>query len=63
MSVVSKLTFIPFTPHYTDNDAAPQTYHSDRDSFRGELRGGLNTNFGESPPTPALRVTLTYAKP
>ncbi|KAM5533040.1 hypothetical protein V8D89_013284 [Ganoderma adspersum] len=45
MSVVSKLTFIPFTPHYTDSDAAPQTYHSDRDSFRGELRGGLNTKF------------------
>ncbi|KAM5543358.1 hypothetical protein V8D89_003232 [Ganoderma adspersum] len=42
MSVVSKLTFIPFTPHYTDSNTAPQTYHSDRDSFRGELRGGLN---------------------
>ncbi|KAM5535094.1 hypothetical protein V8D89_011180 [Ganoderma adspersum] len=45
MSVVSKLTFIPFIPRYTDSDAAPQTYHSDRDSFRGELRGGLNTRF------------------
>ncbi|KAM5535090.1 hypothetical protein V8D89_011176 [Ganoderma adspersum] len=45
MSVVSKLTFIHFIPRYTDSDAAPQTYHSDRDSFRGELRGGLNTRF------------------
>ncbi|KAM5535148.1 hypothetical protein V8D89_011234 [Ganoderma adspersum] len=45
MSVVSKLTFIPFTPHYTDSDAVPQTYHSNRDSFRGELRSGLNTMF------------------
>lgn len=63
MSVVSKLAFIAFTPHYTDDDTVPQTYQSDRDSFRGELRCGLNTKFGESPPTPISRVALMHAKP
>ncbi|KAM5533050.1 hypothetical protein V8D89_013268 [Ganoderma adspersum] len=58
MFVVSKLTFIPFTPHYTDSDTAPQTYHSDRDSFRGELRGGLNTNFAAG----IARIRLLYSK-
>ena len=48
MSVVSKLTFIPFTPPSTDSDSAIQTYHSLRDMFRGELRGGIDTMFGES---------------
>ncbi|PIL27865.1 hypothetical protein GSI_09987 [Ganoderma sinense ZZ0214-1] len=40
---VSKLTFIPFTPD--DTDSTPYAYHSDRDLFRGEIRGGLNTKF------------------
>lgn len=62
MSVISKLTFIPFTPHCTSSDAIPQTYKSDRDSFRGELRSGLNAKFGEYPRTPISGVTLMYTK-
>ncbi|KAM5530351.1 hypothetical protein V8D89_015992 [Ganoderma adspersum] len=60
MSVVSKLTFIPFTPHYTDNDAGPQTYQSNRDSFRGELRGGLNTKFALA--AGIAQMCLPYSK-
>ena len=48
MSVVSKLMFVPFTPYSTDTDTVPHVYQSNRDTFRGEVRGGLNTMFGES---------------
>ncbi|KAM5537483.1 hypothetical protein V8D89_008810 [Ganoderma adspersum] len=58
MSVVSKLTFVPFTPPHTDSTS--QVYHSDRDLFRGELRGGLNTNFALA--TGIVGMGLPYSK-
>ena len=61
MSVVSKLTFIPFTPNGDDGDDAPQMYHSNRDQFRGELRGGLNAKFGE-PPSITPSSSLDHAE-
>ncbi|PIL27901.1 hypothetical protein GSI_10023 [Ganoderma sinense ZZ0214-1] len=43
MSVVSKLTFVPFTPDSIESTS--RVYHSGRNLYRGELRAGLNSMF------------------
>ncbi|PIL34885.1 hypothetical protein GSI_02672 [Ganoderma sinense ZZ0214-1] len=59
MSVVSKLPFIPFTAsNYADLQR--NVYHSDRDSYRGELRHGLNGRLAET--TGISDIQVPYSK-
>ncbi|PIL28558.1 hypothetical protein GSI_08599 [Ganoderma sinense ZZ0214-1] len=59
MSVVSKLPFIPFTKsNYADLQQS--VYHSDRDSYRGELRHGLNGRLTET--TGIADIQVPYSK-
>nr|VWP02034.1 Superoxide dismutase (EC [Ganoderma boninense] len=56
---VSKLPFIPFTvSNYADSQR--NVYRSDRDSYRGELRHGLNGQLAES--TGISDIQMPYSK-
>ncbi|PIL28493.1 hypothetical protein GSI_08531 [Ganoderma sinense ZZ0214-1] len=61
MSAVSRLPFIPFTPsNYAD--LQHNRYHSDRDSYRGELRLGLNTNLFQATGVEGIQVPYSKEK-
>ncbi|KAI1782165.1 hypothetical protein LXA43DRAFT_1149491 [Ganoderma leucocontextum] len=62
MPVISKLAFVPFTPPHCTN-LQHNVYQSDRDTFWGKLRDGLNTLLPAPPPIERDGATLILTRP